>query len=83
MGDGGSGEEPGWAPYGGGESVGDTGSEGGIIIRDEVHRGGARITLERDGRIAPFSITCGIYGWMVHTAFFGSLNEADERFGRM
>ena len=33
---------------------------------------GARITLERDCRVAPFAITCGIYGWMMHTRFFSS-----------
>jgi hypothetical protein len=44
-------------------------SEGGIVVRDEVHPEGARVTLERDGRTAPWSITCGIYGLMVHTVF--------------
>jgi hypothetical protein len=47
----GSGEERDWVPYDRGGSIG---SEEGIILRDEMHRDGARITLERDGRIAPF-----------------------------
>ena len=44
---------------------------------------GARITLERDGRIAPFAITCGIYSWMMHTRFFGSQNEANSDYDSM
>jgi hypothetical protein len=35
----------------------------------------ARITLERDGH-QPFAITCGSYGWMVHTSFFSGEEEA-------
>jgi hypothetical protein len=44
-------------------------SEGGTVVRDEVHLDGARVTLERDGRTAPWSITSGIFGLMVHTVF--------------
>jgi hypothetical protein len=53
--------------------VGAIGSEGGIILRDELNTDGARITLERTA--ARFAITCGVYGWMVHTRFFA--HEAD------
>ena len=52
------------------------GSEGGVVRLDEEHGLGARITLEEGGIVAPWSITCGIYGWMVHTRFFGSEEEA-------
>ena len=38
---------------------------------------GARITLERGSQTAPFGITCGIYGFMVHTTWAG--NEAEAR----
>ena len=57
-----------------------TGSEGGTIVLDEEHGLGARITLEKDGAIAPFAITCGIYGWMFHTRFFSSLDEATQAY---
>ena len=60
-----------------------TGSEGGTIVLDEEHGLGARITLEKDGAIAPFAITCGIYGWMVHTRFFSSLDEATHAYEAM
>lgn len=36
------------------------------LVRDEEHSAGARITLERDGSIAPFAITCGIYGGFLY-----------------
>jgi hypothetical protein len=69
-----------WSPFDNGKSIGLPGSEGGIIIRDDEHQNGARITLERDGQIAPFAITYGIYGWMVHTRFLGKEAEAQDEF---
>ncbi|MBN2192915.1 MAG: hypothetical protein JW751_08865 [Polyangiaceae bacterium] len=53
------------------------GSEGGQIRSDEEHPLGARITLEEGGINAPWAITCGIYGWMVHTVF--CVSEAEGR----
>ena len=50
---------------------------------DDEHAQGARITLEEGGVTAPWSITCGVYGCMVHTAFFGSEAEAREAIRRM
>jgi len=72
-----------WSSFDNGKSIGQTGSESGIIIRDDEHYDGARITLERDGQTAPFAITCGVYGWMVHTRFFGKEPEAQSEFERM
>lgn len=72
-----------WYPFDGGDSIGKLGSENGIIVRDGEHIDGARITLERDGVVAPYSITCGIYGWMLHTRFFSNQNEAQQEFDRM
>ena len=71
-----------WHPFDEGRSVGLKGSEEGVILLDEEHSYGARITLERGG-YAPFSITCGIYGWMVHTRFFSDEAEAQDAFGEM
>lgn len=67
-----------WYPFKNGESIESTGSEGRKILRDEEHSDGARVTLEqvRDDR---WTITCGIYGWMVHTRFF--LSEASSEIG--
>ena len=72
-----------WHAFDNGKSIGQLGSEGGIIIRDEEHIEGSRITLERNGRVAPLSITCGISGWMVHTRFFATEIEAQDAFNQM
>jgi hypothetical protein len=72
-----------WVPLNNGATIGQSGSENGIIARDDEHAWGARITLERGGDIAPFAITCGIYGWTIHTRYFGAEVEADAEFERM
>ena len=72
-----------WGPFEAGDTIGREGSEGGKTLRDEEHPQGARITLERDGAIAPYAITCGIYGWMVHTCFFSGEDEADGAYDAM
>ena len=72
-----------WSVIDDGKTIGLVGSESGTIIRDEEHSEGARITIERGGNIAPCNITCGIYGWMVHTRFFGSEEEAQIEFNKM
>ena len=59
------------------------GSESGIIEIDEEHPRGARITLERDAKTAPFAITCGIYGWMVHTRYFADHDRARREYEAM
>ncbi|MAW97055.1 MULTISPECIES: hypothetical protein [unclassified Leeuwenhoekiella] len=56
-----------WNPFDQGNSIGTIGSEDGKILKDEENSFGARITLEENGSIAPFSITIGIYGLMFHT----------------
>ena len=73
----------GWIAFDDGKSLGKSGSEGGTVRRDEEHDLGARITLEEGGSVAPWSITCGIYGWMFHTRFFGSEEEGNREFDEM
>jgi hypothetical protein len=72
-----------WYSFDDGASIGGRGTEGGVIVCDEEHGAGARITLEHGGDIAPFSITCGIYGWMMHTHFFADGAGAQSEFERM
>jgi hypothetical protein len=72
-----------WHRYENGATLGQAGSEEGIIVRDEEHSLGARITLERAARIAPFAITCGIYGWMMHTRYFSTEPEANSQYDLM
>ena len=73
----------GWAAFNDGKSLGTSGSEGGTIRRDDEHDLGARVTLEEGGSVAPWSITCGIYGWMFHTRFFGTQQEGNREFDQM
>ena len=49
----------------------------------QQHGLGARITLEESGGTAPFAITCGIYGWMMHTHFVSDRAAADRAFNDM
>jgi hypothetical protein len=72
-----------WHPTENGATLGEPGSEEGIVVHDEEHSLGARITLERAASIAPFAITCGIYGWMMHTRFFSSDAEAETQYDLM
>jgi hypothetical protein len=72
-----------WGPFDNEATIGQSGSENGIILRDEEHELGARITLERDSGIAAFAITCGIYGWMFHTRYFDSEAGSSAEFERM
>ncbi|MDJ1139162.1 hypothetical protein QNI24_02815 [Marinicella sp. X102] len=59
------------------------GSEGGEIINDYEHSLGARVTLEKNGDVAPFSITVGVYGSFFHTVYMGSLCEGVAIFKSM
>ena len=72
-----------WHPYEDGATLGQAGTEQGIFVRDEEHALGARISLERAARVAPFAITCGIYGWLMHTRFFSSQEEAETQYEAM
>jgi hypothetical protein len=73
---------PRWYPFDRGFTVGQKGSEEGTILSDEENVDGARITLERDGQ-TPFSITCGIYGWMLHTYLFSDEMSASDALEEM
>ena len=54
-----------WEPL---ETIGESGSEGGVILRDEASEN-CRITLEQCPDY--FAVPCGIAGSFVHTAFCG------------
>ena len=72
-----------WDQHENGLHIGEKGSEGGEIIRDEDHILGARITLEENPTYIPnasHAITFGIYGLMVHTCYFSSLQEANRNY---
>lgn len=62
------------------EEIGAKGTEGGVVLRDEEYDQSCRATLERcqDNYV----VTCGIYGSMVHTAFFGE-EDYEARYEEM
>jgi hypothetical protein len=72
-----------WHVFDSGATIGKQGSENGTIVLDEEHADGARITLERDGSTAPWSITCGVSGLMVHTCFFADRATAEAQYEAM
>jgi hypothetical protein len=53
-------------------------AEGGVILRDEEHASGARVTLKRGSSYV--SISCNVYGWLDHTRFFTSVTDAQREY---
>jgi hypothetical protein len=72
-----------WSKFEHGETIGQKGSEEGMIVLDEEHSDGARITLEKGGTTAAWSVTCGIYGSFMHTAFASKETEGKSKYDRM
>jgi hypothetical protein len=72
-----------WSVYRSGETIGKPGSEDGAILEDEEYASSARITLESGGYVAPFAITCGVYGLLVHTRFFSEEDKARGEYVEM
>ena len=70
-----------WFAYDDGRSIGKVSTEGGVILRDDEHKLGARITLKRGSGYV--SISCHIYGWTDHTRFFGSVSDAEHEYATM
>ena len=69
-----------WLPFDSGE---EQGSENGWIAMDEEIPGKCRITLEEDCPSAPYGITCGVYGLMVHTTWANDYQEATAKYEGM
>jgi hypothetical protein len=72
-----------WKAFEDGLTLGRPSSEHGRIVRDDDYADAARITLERDCPAAPFAITCGIYGWMMHMRFFADPDIAEAEYEGM
>jgi hypothetical protein len=67
-----------WNPYNNGNSIGTTGAEGGVILRDEEHERGGRVTLKQGSNY--ISVSCHIYGWIDHTRFFYTVADAQREY---
>jgi hypothetical protein len=67
-----------WIAFDDGRSIGKVSAEGGVILRDEANKRGARITLKKGSTY--ISVSCHLYGWMDHTRFFNTVAEAQREF---
>jgi len=73
-----------WYPFSEGRTIGGPGPEAGdLTILDEEHPGGSRITLARAHGGTRYSITCGIYGCLMHTRYFECRALAEGAFAEM
>ena len=68
-----------WEETNDGLTVGELGSEGGIILLDETYRDSCRITLEKCHSYC--AITCGC-SFLIHTAFSDD-ETAEQRYEEM
>jgi hypothetical protein len=70
-----------WHKYDEGRSINKVGIEGSVILRDDEHQLGARITLKR-GRDF-ISVSANIAGWIEHTRFFVTIPDAEREYKSM
>lgn len=70
-----------WTIFNRGLTIGATSAEGGLILSDEEMHDGARITLKRGSNFV--SVSLNIYGWMDHTRFFASNDDAMREYRAM
>jgi len=70
-----------WSPFDGGRQIGSSSADGDLILFDEEHRDGARITLKRGREYV--SVSLNIYGWMDHTRFFNTDVDAQREYRAM
>lgn len=70
-----------WSIYDKGSTIGTKSAEGGIILSDETHEDGARITLKRGDNF--ISVSLSLRGWMDHTRFFSTDADAQREYRAM
>ena len=70
-----------WSIHNHGRTIGTVSAEGGTILSDESHDGGARITLKRGESY--ISVSIHIRGWMDHTRFFNTDADAQREYRAM
>jgi len=70
-----------WFIYNEGRSIGQARPEGAVILLDDEHKSGARITLKRGDKYV--SVSCNIYGWIDHTRLFASVPDAEREYKSM
>jgi hypothetical protein len=70
-----------WRSYNHGRTIGTKSPEGGVIVRDEEHLLGARITLKEAREY--ISISCNISGRIDHSRFFRNMSDAQREYDVM
>ena len=61
-----------WSIFNKGRTIGSVSAEGGLILSDEEHEDGARIT-----------VSLIIFGWMDHPRFFNTDSDAQREYRAM
>jgi hypothetical protein len=70
-----------WLQYQEGITIGTKGPQGDVILMDEVHPDGARMTVKRGDKY--ISVSCHINNWINHTRFFDKVGDATREFAVM
>jgi len=70
-----------WLPYKDGITIGAKGPEGDVILMDQAHPIGARMTIKAGAEYV--SVSCNIHNWIDHTRFFGTAFEAKRELANM
>lgn len=66
-----------WYEFENGSTIGELGTEGGEIVKDEEFDNSARITLEKLSE-GHFAVTCGDYATFFHTTWFDEANALSK-----
>ncbi|MDR1539419.1 MAG: hypothetical protein LBU32_15750 [Clostridiales bacterium] len=72
-----------WYLYDDGATIGKVGSCSGIIVRDSEFNAKARLTAESGSALSPYSVTCHVYGVLLHTVKYQNNAVADAAYDRM
>lgn len=66
-----------WYEFDNGSTIGERGTEGGEIVKDEELDNSARITLEKLSN-EDYALTCGDYGTFFHTTWSEEANALSK-----
>jgi len=67
-----------WQLYKEGTTIGTNTPLGDVILMDEVHSDGARLTIKRSSKYV--SVSCSINKWIEHTRFFNTVRDAKREY---
>ena len=70
-----------WHQYDEGKSINKAGADGEVILCDDEHELGARLTLKLSKEF--LSVSGHVYGWTDHTRFFVTVIEAEREYQSM